>query len=153
LRRNRAYIGREVAQRRYQLNDAVVKLVGEHDDNTAGERAAACGSGRALRRLAVAGDGASAPWPLWAAAPGGGGLAGERAGGRRPVARGWPGAWTKVEDSRRPDGRGRQGAVAGARAGTGRLPLGRAAIGLYWADSRPGLQPRQPRVEIRHCLS
>jgi hypothetical protein len=39
----------------YQLNDAVAELVGEHDDTTAGERAAACGSGRALRRPAAPG--------------------------------------------------------------------------------------------------
>jgi hypothetical protein len=59
----------------YQLNNAVAELVGEHDDTTAGERAAACGSGRALRRPAAPGlrRSAAGAWraSAWRWRPGG----------------------------------------------------------------------------------
>jgi hypothetical protein len=54
----------------YQLNNAVAELVGEHDDTTAGEHAAACSSGRALRWPAVPGLRRSAAG-AWRWQPGG----------------------------------------------------------------------------------
>jgi hypothetical protein len=84
----------------------------------------------------VAGDGASALWPLWAAAPGGGGLASERAGGRAPGGGGLTGELEPGEDR---GGQEQEARAAGERA---------AALEL-----EPGevVRPRGTRTDSRRA--
>jgi hypothetical protein len=116
---------------------------GDWGEQRARQRAVACGWSR----------GGRAHWRC------GGGLAGERAWWWRPNAGGprastlvWRGGRTRTLDAGGGEaGRGRQ--RQGATAGAGAVARSRDDGPLLGRDRRPGLQPRQPWVEIRPYVS